>query len=906
MVRLTWFVAVAGLSLAIGQDLAAVTGSLPILPVISQSSGRYIVRFSEAGSVRFRKRDGDLDAQAFFRILQNEEPVPDLKPGINFNSDLFHGASFSVDSTSSNSSTVIDTLARLKSLPEVEGVWPAGVFTIVPKDDQTARRVVAEGTYPRWSPHNDTNVASVHALGYRGKGVNIAIVDSGVDYTHPSLGRGFGAGFKVERGYDFVGDNWDPDSGEPYKPDEDPLDCNGHGTHVAGIVASDSEFVPGVAPEAKIWAYKVFGCSSSTFEDVVIAAFLKARDDGADIITASLGSSLGFPDSPLAVVVSSIVAEGTFVSIAAGNSGQRGPFYTSDGGNGYDAASVGSVDHDELVGFTVIASSSHGESREVAYVSHNRAAWTVTNSLPASFASSRDAFNPCTLSRPNVARNTIFISPRRNCGWQLHDSALAGRVDYVFYSNDKDAEYVVPDRVYYDPARQPKGFALISYEDGDWLYSQNEKGNNVTFTFVPNTAAKPIGLNSGMYAGGKMSSFSSWGPTIDTRLSPVISAPGGGIFSTFPVDQGSWAILSGTSMATPYIAGVAALYYASRGGRSSLGKDGNKITLDRIIASSKPVRHSDGTANLASVSHQGAGLVDALKVLVSKTTLIPSILYLNDTNHYAGSQELTITNSGDGTAYYNLTHDAGITTITRPLADVWFVTEPPYEREDASVASVNLPAGFSLQPGESRKVLISFTPPASPDPKTLPVYGGRIHVISDLGELLSVPYLGIKSSLYNTEIWDQEAQVPFLMSTDGGFIKEGAVFPMDGGNPKPQSYYMNHFSTREMSFDFVDRDWKPTDWVYPPVPGQNKFRGHMLTEPVGLSATTIAFPMVNVPRGQGGTFMISQTRWAHGQEIPAGQYRLLGRVLRNFGNPEKIDDWQWATSEWFNVTKRRD
>lgn len=80
----------------------------------------------------------------------------------------------------------------------------------------------------------------------------------------------------------------------------------------------------------------------------------------------------------------------------------------------------------------------------------------------------------------------------------------------------------------------------------------------------------------------------------------------------------------------------------------------------------------------------------------------------------------------------------------------------------------------------------------------------------------------------------------------------------------------------------------------------------MLAEPVGLSKVGVAFPLVNVPRGQGGVFMILQTKWAHGEEIPAGEYKLLGRVLRNFGDPARIKDWQWATSEGFRVIKKRD
>ncbi|TLD05313.1 uncharacterized protein PgNI_09111 [Pyricularia grisea] len=87
-------------------------------------------------------------------------------------------------------------------------------------------------------------------------------------------------------------------------------------------------------------------------------------------------------------------------------------------------------------------------------------------------------------------------------------------------------------------------------------------------------------------------------------------------------------------------------------------------------------------------------------------------------------------------------------------------------------------------------------------------------------DVLFVSYLGIKSSLRNTEIWYQKAHVPFLMSTASVFITKRAAFSVDRGNPKPQARYMDHFSTCGMSLNFVDRDRKPTVWVYPPVPGQ--------------------------------------------------------------------------------------
>lgn len=175
------------------------------------------------------------------------------------------------------------------------------------------------------------------------------------------------------------------------------------------------------------------------------------------------------------------------------------------------------------------------------------------------------------------------------------------------------------------------------------------------------------------------------------------------------------------------------MFYSFRGSRPAFSR------------AEEPSCTPTGTQNPASVSQQGAGLVDALKAVLkavlSNTTLSPSLLMLNDADHFSGTHQLT-TNTGTEPAFYSLTHEPGVTTLTRPLADVWFAAEPPYKSAGDSVATAELPEGFGLQPGESRKVSISFTPPVGPDPKTLPVYGGRIHVVGDAGEALSVPYMG--------------------------------------------------------------------------------------------------------------------------------------------------------------------
>ena len=149
----------------------------------------------------------------------------------------------------------------------------------------------------------------------RGEGMVIAIIDSGVDYTHPDLGGGFGPGFKVIGGYDLV-DN-----------DADPMDEHGHGTHVAGIAAANGTIV-GVAPDASLLAYRVLNAANQGVESDILAALELASDPDGDPITNDqphvINLSLGGEsdeNSILAQAVNQAVEAGIVVVASAGNSG---------------------------------------------------------------------------------------------------------------------------------------------------------------------------------------------------------------------------------------------------------------------------------------------------------------------------------------------------------------------------------------------------------------------------------------------------------------------------------------------------------------------------------------------------------------------------------------------------------
>jgi len=183
-------------------------------------------------------------------------------------------------------------------------------------------------------------------LGYTGKGVVVGIIDTGIDYMHPALGGGIGEGYKVIGGYDFEND------------DSDPIDDEGHGTHVSGIVAGESDSIIGVAPDAQLLAVKVldengYGETSNIIRGIEYCYDPDndpTTDDKVDVLNMSLGSFRTAPN-PMDSIINTVSEAGILCVISAGNYGE----YSSIGspGTAREALTVGACDSDfELTGFS--------------------------------------------------------------------------------------------------------------------------------------------------------------------------------------------------------------------------------------------------------------------------------------------------------------------------------------------------------------------------------------------------------------------------------------------------------------------------------------------------------------------------------------------------------------------------
>ncbi|KAJ3243712.1 hypothetical protein HDU78_011849 [Chytriomyces hyalinus] len=417
--------------------------------------------------------------------------------------------------------------------------------------------------------HSITGVNDArNKLGLTGKGITVAIIDTGVYYLHPALGGGIGKGFKVVGGYDLVGDAYSIGD-QTITPDDDPIDnCSddSHGTHVAGIVAADARnittpgYVPavpftGVAYEANILAYRVFGCpADSTASDVMAAAIYRAADDGADVINLSIGGGPDYPDEVDTIAAEVVGKAGHFVLASAGNSGAKGIQVTGNPSNSNGGFSVASFDNTVTpLPYSLI----DGESYFYGLGSNNgsfvegESLDIVVNDITADDNNIQNDgatnINPAAKGKALLLRwgSTTEGGSSKRCGYAL----AAGATHCILYGNTEELVGIAGN------AGLPSMF--LSREGGLALIAKVKAGGKPSFTFT--AKQKPFNIPTA----GTISDFSSPGLSLDLEIKPDFGGLGGQVYSTvsvhaaqvenYAVPYGSY---SGTSMASPYSAGV--------------------------------------------------------------------------------------------------------------------------------------------------------------------------------------------------------------------------------------------------------------------------------------------------------------------------------------------------------------
>ncbi|KAK8092548.1 hypothetical protein PG999_014747 [Apiospora kogelbergensis] len=513
----------------------------------------------------------------FLRNLGSADLSPESHSAIS--SSVFHGASFRLRNNASSDHDA--TAARIAGLPHVKQLWPVRIHQ-PPRDDvvwvadgrgnsgEGLGRIKRDvpGRNDTFSPHVMTQVDRLRAEGYTGKGFKVAVLDTGVDYTHPALGGCFGPGCVVSFGADLVGDAYNG-SNTPV-PDDDPWEsCPGsdHGTHVTGIIAAkENPFgFTGAAPGVELGVYKVFGCSGGVADDVLMAAFLRAFDDGSHIITASIGSSSGWSDTPTAAALNRIVEAGVVVTIAAGNEGQRGMFYAGSGAAADKVTAVAMVDNDkgvyqaERASFTVNNATTDDFGWVIGtpdYAANVTLPLYVTGNTTDA---NDDACRPLPDQTPDLGGFIVLVREPDGTSCTVEQQARnifnrGGRYLLMYSTTANMANawvYELPEF---------RGAAAVNRRQAAAWINLLAEGNEIIIDMTASALAETTYLeDDNAKTGGYVSFKSTWGPTWELNLKPTLGTVGSNILSTFPVRAGGYGVLSGTSMAAPLGAAIYAL-----------------------------------------------------------------------------------------------------------------------------------------------------------------------------------------------------------------------------------------------------------------------------------------------------------------------------------------------------------
>ncbi|MBM7784369.1 S8 family serine peptidase [Tenggerimyces flavus] len=435
-----------------------------------------------------------------------------------------------------------------------------------------------------------------------GTGMTVAIIDSGIDHRHPDFGG------RVVGGYDFVND------------DPDPMDDNGHGTHVAGIVAANGK-VRGVAPGATLVAYKAMDqYGNGELVDIIAALDLAVAPDNphrADVVNLSL-SGPGDGTDPMSVAANRAVAAGVVVVASSGNAGPGAGTVSSP-------ASADGV-------LTVGASASGITVPEVAMVSPSR----------QDLRGVRRPYSANPSAAP-VRAEVVDIGecrPEDYAGKEVAGKALlchayvpfAQELELATYAQERGAVamfFFIPDSWGVPQATAAQEHAFTTGRDDGRLDSivamQLPGASAATLTHQLAGGSVKVELTA-VDATDELADFSSRGPTPRFAAKPELVAPGVEILSTLP--NGSYGRASGTSMSAPHVAGAAALVrqlhptWSVAQVDSALAGTAHRLALDPLLAGAGrlDVLAAATARVVANVRTVSFGLADLSKARITRTS----------------------------------------------------------------------------------------------------------------------------------------------------------------------------------------------------------------------------------------------------------------------------------------------
>ncbi len=554
--------------------------------------------YSQALQQRGRSSAATSALAAFSQIKRSQQEMIQAMSALNTGASVIYQAHAAYNGVAVSVNS--NQLKALKTLPGLKAI-----HALIPKSLDNSESVPFINAPYLWQ---------LGLGGTSGDGIKVGVIDTGIDYLHTDFG-GPGAGYnlidfttiggpddpyptaKVAGGWDFVGDDYNADDAVPIiAPDPNPMDCGAHGSHVSGTVAgygvnSDgstytgnygegTDFAsmrigPGVAPKATLYGLRVFGCEGTT--DVVVEAIDWAVDpnmdgdpsDHLDVINMSLGSSFGSPYDSDAVASDNAVEAGVIVVASAGNA------YDTHYITGSPAAATRAIS----------VASSVGEVAYAGFLVNSSSTPAIEGVYQASPGSPSNVVDPGVTADLKLAPdetllvNAAMYTAPFGCSaapvdYYLGKIAMVARGSCSFYTKAFNAQtagavgLIVYNHVSYVAGGDPtvtmamSGAPAITIPN---MHLTNANGQPIADVLgaagtVNGTIAFSTRFVPAVSQADTISGFSSrGGRRYDNFLKPDIAAPGDNIVSVSALTGDQGEFLSGTSMASPHIAGVMAL-----------------------------------------------------------------------------------------------------------------------------------------------------------------------------------------------------------------------------------------------------------------------------------------------------------------------------------------------------------
>jgi len=799
---------------------------------------------------------------------------------------LFNGFSISITP---------DQLGKLDRIAGVKNIYPVETIAI-------------PVTTPS-EPELFTSLAMIGAdvaqseLGFTGAGVKVAVMDTGIDVNHPAFGGNgvaelnssfFYSSPRIRFGYDFVGDAFNADSTSPsYSPipvpDPIPDDCNGHGTHVSGIIGANdpTNGLKGVAPDVTFGVYRVFGCEGSTFGDIMIAAMENALADGMQVLNMSIGSAYQWPQYPTAMAANRLVNKGMVVVASIGNNGANGLYSAGAPGLGEKVIGVASYDN------TFITQAAFSISPDDTLIGYNPAAGAPpapkSGTLPIAAPTPETAcptlvdghyVNPFV---PGSLTGKAVLVNRGTCSfyWKARFAQESGAAAVIIANNTAgqlNPTVETSGGAAFTPIACPHAdfptcppitvpTVAILQSDGSIIRTRLASGP-VDLTWTDQTVSAPNPT------GGLISSFSSYGLSPDLAVKPDLGAPGGNIYSSYPLEKGGYTTMGGTSMSSPHVAGSVALLLQAEPNTPAQAVRG-------ILQNSSVPKNWWGNPALGildNVHRQGAGMVQIDKAILATTRITPAKIATGEGEAGPFTQVLSLENNGAEDVMYDLSFVNAISTGG--------VIGPGFYSSNASVsfsaASVTVPSGSSAT------LTATIIPATGP---TNGQYGGYIvFTPQGGGQIYRVPFAGFVGDYQGIQVLTAgpvaAAPMPWLAllyggsyykltdPTDWSFTMQGTDIP----------FFLVHFNHQSRLFrmEIFAENGKAWHRAY-----NEEYLGRN-------SSTTafFAFPF------DGTTFVGNKL-----YTVPDGTYYAVISVLKALGDASNPADWETWSSPLFVIDR---